>query len=110
MSVKAESIFQFYHRIISLGVNLHPRETFDDQVILGEGASLIKAADVDLACEGDPKRLSAENGFLDKLNDRVVNGHGELHRELGRNNIGYNQDTSEKKLLSASIGVLQPLS
>ena len=65
MSVKTESLTQFDDRIITLGVDLHTCETFDDQVILGQGTSLVKAADVDLACEGDSERLSAKDGFLD---------------------------------------------
>jgi hypothetical protein len=65
MSVKAESITQFNHCIITLGVDLNTSETFDDQVILGQGTSLVKAADVDLTCKGDSEWLRAEDGFLD---------------------------------------------
>jgi len=41
------------------------------------------------------------------LDDRVVYCHRELHGQLGRDNIRNDQNTSEKKLLSASVGIFE---
>ncbi len=65
MTVKVESISQFDNWIVSLGVDLQTCETFDDQIILGEGTSLIKTANVNFPCEWDSEGLRAEDGFLD---------------------------------------------
>ena len=50
-----------------------------DQVVLGEGARFVKAADIDFACERDSPRLRAKDLLLNQLDDRVIDGYRQLH-------------------------------
>ena len=74
---------------------------------MGQSTCFVKTANVDFASKWDSVRLCAKDLFLDQLNDRIVDGHRELHGELRWHNIRDNQNTTEHNLISASIRILE---
>mmetsp|Transcript_16379 Transcript_16379/g.27726 ORF Transcript_16379/g.27726 Transcript_16379/m.27726 type:complete len:204 (-) Transcript_16379:1063-1674(-) len=84
-------------------------DALDDEVVLGEGAGLVEAADVDLSGVGDAEGLGAEDRLLDHGDDGVVDGERELHGQLGRHHVGDDEHAAQHDLVPASVGVLQPL-
>jgi len=51
------------------GRESQPRDALDNQVVLGQSACLVEAANVDLACHWDAVRLRAEDLLLHELDD-----------------------------------------
>ena len=97
--ILAKDTGHFIQFLILLWRHAYARYALNDQVILSQCASFIEAANVDLACERDSPWLCAENLLLNQLDNRVVDGDGKLHGELGRHYIGDNQDASEHNLI-----------
>jgi hypothetical protein len=91
------------------GRESQPRNALDYQVVLGQSACLVEAANIDLACHWDAVWLSAKDLLLHELDDREVNGDRELHGELRRDDISNNEDATKHNLVAAPVGVLETL-
>jgi hypothetical protein len=48
--------------------------------------------------------------LLDKLNNRVVNSHRELHRQFRWNHVGYDKNAPKHDLVATSVWVLEAFS
>ena len=81
------------------------KDSFYFEISLGKSTCLVKTANVDFTSKWYSVRLCAKDLFLDQLNNRIVDSHRELHRELRWHNIRDNQNTTEHNLISASIRV-----
>ena len=95
------------HYFVLLRLVSNSKDSFYFEISLSQSACFIKTAYVDLASKWDSVGLCAKDLFLDQLNDRIVDGHRELHRKLRWHNICDNQDATEHNLISASIRVLE---
>ncbi len=80
----------------ALGANL--RDTLHLEVLASNGTGLVEAADVDAARVGDAERLGAEDGELGERSEGRIDGHGELHGQLGRDDGGDDEDAVEEEL------------
>ena len=96
-----------FHDFVLLRLVSNSKYSFNFEISLGQSSCFVKTANVDFASKWDSVRLCAKDLFLDQLNDRIVDGHRELHRELRWHNIRDNQNTTEHNLISASIRILE---
>mmetsp|Transcript_35059 Transcript_35059/g.99383 ORF Transcript_35059/g.99383 Transcript_35059/m.99383 type:complete len:407 (+) Transcript_35059:1375-2595(+) len=83
------------------------KEPLKDKVVAGEGPGLVKAAGVHLAGERDAEGLSAEDPHPVKGHDRLVDGNGELHGKLRRDDGGDDHGAIEQQLVPRPLLVLQ---
>lgn len=105
LAICTQDVVRCDHSLFLVCCGAHSCHSFNDEVGLREGAGLIEAADVDLACEGDSEGLSAEDLFLNELDNRVVDCHAQLHWEFWRHHVGNDKDTSEHDLIPGSVRV-----
>lgn len=83
------------------------RHAFDDQIVAGQRACLIEAANVYFACVWYPERLGAEDLLLDQSENRVVDRQRELHWKLWWHDVGDDEHAAEHDLVPAPVDVFE---
>ncbi|KAH3663988.1 hypothetical protein OGAPHI_004702 [Ogataea philodendri] len=86
-------------RLLLFGaLGLETSQTFKNKIFSGQSTSLVKTADVDSSSNRNSERLGTVDVELSKSSQRLIDGHGELHRKLRRNNRGDHNNTVENQL------------
>ena len=96
-----------FNDFILLRLVSNSKDSFNFEISLGQSTCFIETANVNFASKWDSVGLCAKDLFLNQLNDRIVDGHRELHREFRWYNICDNQNTTEHNLIPTSVRVLE---
>ena len=104
--VFSEYTIKLYNFVL-LRLVSYSKDSFNFEISLSQSTSFIKTANIDFASKWDSVWLCTKDLLLDQLNDRIVDGHRELHWEFRWYNICDNQNTTEHNLIPTSIRVLE---
>ena len=95
------------HYFVLLRLVSDSKDSFNFEISLCQSTRFIKTANVNFASKRDSIGFCAKDLFLDQLNDRIVDGHRELHRKLRWHNVCDDQNTTKHNLISTSIRVFE---